>query len=201
MAIHVSAGGGGDYTPAPAGVYQAVCCDVVDLGIVESEWQGQKKSAHKVRLIWQIDARMDDGRPFTVSSRYTASLHEKARLRADLQSWRGRAFTVEELQRFDLEKLIGAGCLLNVMHTSRNGKTYADVASIMPLPARTPKLAVSPDYVRVQDRAPRELSPTEQLARQIEALAPAEDVSAEDIPFAWLLPFVTTLTTAGWLMS
>ena len=53
----------------------------------------------------------------------------------------------------------------------------------MPLPARTPKLPVSADYVRVQDRAPRELSPTEQLARQIEALAPAEDVSADMIPF------------------
>ena len=196
MAIHVSAGGGGDYSPAPAGVHQAVCCDVVDLGIVESEWQGQKKTAHKVRIIWQLAELMEDGRPYTVSSRYTASLHEKARLRADLQSWRGRAFTAEELQQFDLEKLIGAGCLINVMHTSRNGKTYADIAAIMPLAARTPKLPISAGYVRVQDRQAVDAGPVAQTAE-----APAEEVIADDIPFAWLLPFVTTLATGGWLMS
>ena len=178
MAIHVSAGGGGDYSPAPAGVHQAVCCDVVDLGIVESEWQGQKKTAHKVRIIWQLAELMEDGRPYTVSSRYTASLHEKARLRADLQSWRGRAFTAEELQQFDLEKLIGAGCLINVMHTSRNGKTYADIAAIMPLAARTPKLPISAGYVRVKDRQAVDAGPVAQTAE-----APAEDVYADHIPF------------------
>lgn len=181
MAIYASAGSGGDYTPAPAGVHQAVCCDVVDLGIIETEWQGQKKRAHKVRVVWQIDAAMSDGRPYTVSSRYTLSLHEKARLRADLQSWRGRAFTEAELQKFDLEMLIGAGCLLNVMHEARNGKTYANVASIMPLPARTPKLPVSADYVRQQDR-PKASTSAEAIASQIEALA-AADVIADDIPF------------------
>lgn len=185
MAITVSATTGGEYQAAPAGVHQAVCCDVVDLGMVETEWQGTKKTAHKVRVIWQIDARMDDGRPFTVSSRYTASLHEKARLRADLQSWRGRAFTADELAAFDLEKLIGAGCLLNVVHTARNGRTYADIVAIMPLPARSPKLIISPDYVRAKDRPARvSESPADQLARQVEALTvPADDLSADDIPF------------------
>lgn len=185
MAIIASAGSSGEYTPAPAGVHQAVCCDVVDLGIIESEWQGQKKRAHKVRIVWQLDATMADGRPYTVSSRYTLSLHEKARLRADLQSWRGRAFSAEELQRFDLENLIGAGCLLNVMHEGRAGKTYANVTAIMPLPARTQKLTVSADYVRQQDRQAREASPVDQIAQALDAWAtvPAADVSSDDIPF------------------
>jgi hypothetical protein len=190
MAITVSANGGGDYTPAPAGVHQAVCCDVVDLGLVETEWQGQRKTAHKVRLVWQIDALMNDGRPYTVSSRYTASLHEKSRLRADLQSWRGRPFTAEELAAFDLEKLLGAGCLLNVVHTARNGKSYADIVAIMPLPKQTPKLAVSPDYVRQQDRQQDgrgggrqadSYAPAQSVGHQL--AAQVDEVSVDDIPF------------------
>ena len=194
MAITVSASGGGDYTPAPAGVHQAVCCDVVDLGLVETEWQGQRKTAHKVRLVWQIDALMDDGRPYTVSSRYTASLHEKSRLRADLQSWRGRPFTAEELAAFDLEKLLGAGCLLNVVHTQRNGKSYADIVAIMPLPQRTPKLAISPDYVRQQDRQQDGQQDGRGGGRQSDSYSPAQsvghqlaaqvdEVNVDDIPF------------------
>jgi hypothetical protein len=190
MAITVSANKGGDYTPAPAGVHQAVCCDVVDLGLVETEWQGQRKTVHKVRLVWQIDALMDDGRPYTVSSRYTASLHEKSRLRADLQSWRGRPFTVAELAAFDLEKLLGAGCLLNVVHTARADKSYADIVAIMPLPKQTPKLAVSPDYIRQQDRQPEarggsraadSYAPAQSVAHQL--AAEVDEVSVDDIPF------------------
>lgn len=183
MAIHVSAGSGGDYTPAPAGVHQAVCCDVVDLGIVETEWQGQRKSAHKVRLVWQLAEQMPDGRPFTVSSRYTASLHEKARLRADLQSWRGKAFTEAELVKFDLERLLGVGCLVNIMHTSRGGKVYADIAAIMPLSARSPKLAVSADYVRVKDRAPKEPMPSVGALAEGADTVSVDDVTVDDIPF------------------
>ena len=44
----------GTYTPAPEGVHDAVCCDVADLGIVETTWQGETKSQHKVRLVWQL---------------------------------------------------------------------------------------------------------------------------------------------------
>jgi hypothetical protein len=190
MAITVSANGGGDYTPAPAGVHQAVCCDVVDLGLVETEWQGSRSTKHKVRLVWQIDALMDDGRPYTVSSRYTASLHEKSRLRADLQSWRGRPFTAEELAAFDLEKLLGAGCLLNIVHTARNGRSYADIVAIMPLPKQTPKLAVSADYIRQQDRQPEasggsraadSYAPAQSVAHQL--AAQVDEVSVDDIPF------------------
>jgi hypothetical protein len=91
--------------------------------------------------------------PFLVRRRYTCSLHEKATLRRDLESWRGRAFTDKELEAFDLESLLSVGCLINVIHESRNGSTYANVASVMRLPkgmtAPTPR-----DYVRVQDRPP-----------------------------------------------
>jgi hypothetical protein len=53
---------------------------------------------------------MRDGRPFAMFKNYTLSWSEKANLRLDLQSWRGKPFTQEEMRRFDLETILGAWC-------------------------------------------------------------------------------------------
>jgi len=41
-----------------------------------------------------------------ISKRYTMSLGEQSTLRKDLESWRGKKFTPEELQGFDLNACI-----------------------------------------------------------------------------------------------
>jgi hypothetical protein len=138
------------FTPAPEGLHQAVCVDVVDLGLVETQW-GQKP---KVEIRWQLDVVNEDaGKRFDIRARYTLSLSEKANLRKQLETWRGRKFSQEELQGFDLEKLIGVNCQLQVIHNlSDEGKTYANVQAIVPHNAKLPKIAPL-DYVREQDRA------------------------------------------------
>jgi hypothetical protein len=147
----IIAKGGGNFTPAPAGTHVAVCVDVIDHGDVEVTYQGKTQWKHMITIVWQIDENLPDGKPFLVRRRYTCSLHEKAILRRDLESWRGRAFTDQELQGFDLETVLSAVCLLNVIHEVRNGSTYANVASVMPLPkGMTPP--VPRGYVRVIDR-------------------------------------------------
>src|SRR5689334_6354597 len=135
MAIMASAKGGQDFAPAPAGTHAAVCCDVIDLGMLEVTFGGKTKSQHKVNIVWQIEELRDDGKPFNVRKRYTLSLHEKASLRKDLESWRGKAFTAEELAGFDLEALIGVGCMLNIIHKEREdgGTPWANVTAIMKL--------------------------------------------------------------------
>jgi hypothetical protein len=153
MAIIATAGDGKAFAPAPAGVHQAVCVDVVDMGLLEVKFGGKVKHQHKVRLVWQIDEAMEDGKRFIVQRRYTKSLHEKANLRKDLESWRGRPFTEDELGGFDLEKLLNANCFLNVVHTSKDGQIYANVASIMPLKKGMARMD-SETYVRVKDREP-----------------------------------------------
>lgn len=149
---------GGNFIPAPAGTHAAVCVDVVDMGLLEVNFGGKKKTQHKIRLVWQIEEDMEDGKPFIVQKRYTLSLHEKAALRKDLESWRGRAFTSQELEGFDVEVLIGIPCLLNVIHAVKDGSTYANVSAIMKLPkgmnAPQPR-----DYVRVCDREPAQNPP------------------------------------------
>jgi hypothetical protein len=140
-----------DYPTHPAGLYQAVCVDVVDLGLVDVTYNGKTRQQAKVRVVWQSEEKRDDDRPFLLSRRYTASLSEKASLRKDLESWRGRAFTPEELDGFDVETLLGVNAFLTILHAERDGKTYANVASVAPLKKGTPRMAVL-DYVREKDR-------------------------------------------------
>jgi len=152
MGTTVKEPAGGDWIPAPQGLHVAVCCDVWDIVTEErsQQWGGGLRDV--VRLVWEIDEIGPDGKPFTISQKYTASLHEKARLRHDLESWRGRAFTEEELHGFDLEKVLGVNCQINVVHATKDKKTYANIASIVPLAKGQARIAVSKDFVRKRDR-------------------------------------------------
>lgn len=148
--VSIIARRGASTTPAPAGLHSAVCVDVQDQGLKSTAY-GEK---HKVRIVWQIEA-LDQakGRRFELSRVYTLSLHERAPLRKDLESWRGRKFTEAELTGgFDLEKLLGINCQLQAMHdTGDDGTTYANVVSVLPAQKGRPRLL--PDgYVRLKDR-------------------------------------------------
>ena len=145
----------GSFTPAPDGGHSAVCVDVIDLGMVETSWEGEKRVTHKCRLVFEIAERMDDDRRYVVSRQFTASLNEKASLRKFLESWRGRPFTREELAGFNTEQLIGAPCVLQIVHVERAGKTYANIDSVMKLMKGVDRLTPSGDYIRVKDRAPK----------------------------------------------
>lgn len=137
------------FTPCPEGLHQAVCVDVVDLGIVKGQF-GEK---HKVEIRWQADSENENGRRFELRKWYTLSLHEKSNLRKDLECWRGRKFTEGELAGFDLENLLGANCQLQVIHNlSDEGKTYDNVQAIVPHNSKLPKISPQ-EYVRQQDRA------------------------------------------------
>jgi len=142
-----------DYTPAPEGLHQAVCIDVVDLGIQKTQFGDQVKI--EVRwVIEEIDPKTQ--KQYMVLRRFTPSLHKKASLRAVLESWRGRKFTDEELKGFDIEKLIGANCQLQVCHNiSSDGDTYANVQACVPIAKNAPKMAIPQDYIRVAEREHR----------------------------------------------
>jgi hypothetical protein len=118
-----------DFKPHPEGIHPGVCVDVIDLGLVESEFQGQKKMVHKVRLVFETEQRLEDGRNCTVSKNFTASLHPKARLAEFLGKWRGRPVLPGE--SVDLAKVIGACCTLVISHQQNvAGKTYASIDAV-----------------------------------------------------------------------
>ena len=81
--------------------------------------------------------KMKDGRPFAIFKNYTLSWSEKANLRLDLQSWRGKPFTQEEMQRFDLKNVLGAWCMLNIIERpgKNDNKMYTNVDGVTPVPS------------------------------------------------------------------
>jgi len=135
------------FKPAPEGVHNAVCVDVTPVKVYNTPW-GEKE---KFRLVWELEATMEDGRRFLVTKAYVPSIHPKSTLRKDLKAWRGRDFTPDELNAFDTEKIVGAPCQLVISHNEKDDQVYANIAAIMKAD-KNKKLTPSGKYVRVQDR-------------------------------------------------
>lgn len=127
-------GGGGDFVQAPAGSHVARCIKIIDLGTQTSEYQGVQTVKNQILISWELSNETTeiDGiqKPFIVSKFLTNSLNKKANLRALLVSWRGRDFTDEELARFDLETILGAPCILSVVHNSKDKATVEGVMKL-----------------------------------------------------------------------
>lgn len=151
MSLIARESSGKDFDPVPAGMHQAVCYGIVDLG-TQQPMNPQHKPAHKVVFLWEIPSERveftrDDKKynlPRGISRMITLSLSAKSNLRPMLESWRGRPFTPAELEGFDLKTVLGANCLLNVIHApgqgANAGKTYANVSSVNPLAKGMPRL-------------------------------------------------------------
>lgn len=140
MPIIASAKAGGDFKPCPAGVHDAICVFVEDIGFEHNEeWN---KEIHKIYIGWEINEPMDDGRPFMITKKYTLSLSDKAALRKDLEGWRGVNFTEDQLKGFDVEVLVGKQCQIQVIHKEFNGKVYANIQAILPKGKNSPKMTV-----------------------------------------------------------
>ncbi len=141
-------GGESSFTPVPPGMHLARCYRIVDLGTQKSEYQGDVKHLHKVMLQFEVHGEDESGKPLvtnkgepmTISKNYTLSLGEKAALRKDLQTWRGRDFTAEELRGFELKNILGAWAMLSVAKSAgSNGKEYTNIMTVNPVMAAVKK--------------------------------------------------------------
>lgn len=132
--------GGTDFEQPPIGTHVARCIKLIDIGTQQGEYQGKATYRRQVIIGWELPNELMSegehaGKPFTVSRFYTASLGEKANLRADLKNWRGRDFTDEELAGFEAKNILGKPCMLSV---TLNDKGKARVTGVMALPKGTP---------------------------------------------------------------
>ena len=149
MPILVNASNQDQYQPAPNGYNNAVCCDVIDLGEMETAW-GKK---HMVTLQFQLEKRDAENRPFMALKRYTATLNDRSTLKKDLESWRGKPFTAQELAGFDLETLIGINANLLIKQVQQDEKIYANIEGVLPpIDGKYKRQQVTPDYVRKINR-------------------------------------------------
>jgi len=123
-----------EFQSVETGVYDAVCFKQVDLGTHETYYKGIKVSKRKVRVSWELLTKlMEDNRPFVISKTYTMCIWGESALKKDLQNWRGKAFTDEEANRFDLSKVLGVSCKLMVSNEiGDSNKKYTRITSISP---------------------------------------------------------------------
>lgn len=143
MSLTVSASSGGNFIQVPPGMHLAMCYRIIDLGTQKTEYLGQVK--HQPKVMFQFEVHGEDdaggalitssGDPLSVSKNYTLSLQEKSSLRKDLQTWRGKDFTEEELKAFDLKNVLGQWCMLSITHREYNGKTYCNIENVNPVPS------------------------------------------------------------------
>jgi hypothetical protein len=132
-----------NYEPCPAGPQNLVCVDVVDLGIVETQYGAKPK----VRLTFASQTLKANGKPYYLNKHFTASLHEKSTLRKFIRGWKGKDLPEAELKDFDLERYIGESCT-TLVTPSADGK-FANFETVM---ACRVKFKGPADYVRKKDR-------------------------------------------------
>lgn len=145
----------------PSGNYIARCYQMVEIGTVQEVIQGKQVISKKVRIGWELPTELkvfkeENGeQPLVISKEYTLSMNEKANLRKDLKSWRGKDFTEEEARCFDITKLIGVGCMLNIIHkpsVSDPTKIYEQIAGITGIPkGLTVPPQINPTFVLSYD--------------------------------------------------
>lgn len=125
----------------PAGNYVAICYSMVQIGTIDNTYKGVTKKTPKVRLGWELCDELkvfkegDIAKPLAIEKEYSLYMTDKSNLRKDLESWRGKTWTDKEAEDFDITNLVGAPCMLNIIHhTADSGKTYEKIAGITSLP-------------------------------------------------------------------
>jgi hypothetical protein len=136
------------FKPVPTGMHLARCYRIIDLGTQKKVWQGKESFKRQIMMQFEIHGEDDEdnpivtdkGDPMSISKNYTLSLHENARLRIDLESWRGAAFTAEEIKGFDLTRVLGAWAMVNVAKSlGDDGKEYTNINNINSVPSSIKK--------------------------------------------------------------
>lgn len=139
MSMIASDNGGQAIEKLENGVYTAVSSAIIDLGLQRNEQFG--KTQRKFMLVWNIlgeDIEINDEKqPRVISKEYSFSLHEKSTLRKDLQAWRGKPFSEEELHGFNILSVLNKACQLQIILEERNNRKYNNIAGIMSLPKGT----------------------------------------------------------------
>lgn len=132
-------GGDNEVVLVSEGVHLAVCVGIFELGTQHSPIFD--RDLKKVLIMWEVPDETikieDEEKPLVISKIYTASLNQQANLRHDLESWRGRVFTDDEITKgVDLRVFLGKGCQIQVIHQPNKAgdRTYANISGIMSLP-------------------------------------------------------------------
>ena len=125
---------------APVGNHIARCFQIVDLGTQDNPRYGN--TSHKVRISWELCEQLHDfGRgagkePFAVNMSVNFFVGKNSNFTKLLEGWKGGTFSDSELETFEMKRLVGKACMVNVVHVTKEDVDYANVASVSPIPAK-----------------------------------------------------------------
>lgn len=147
--------------PIEAGLHIARCYKMVQIGTVSENVLGKITIMQKVRIgfefpeLTKVFNEEKGPQPLVFEQEYTLSMGEKANLRKMLTSWRGKPFSEDEAKAFDITKLIGVPCLINITHKASKSdpaKLYEQISGITPLmKGQTCPPQVNPSFVLSYD--------------------------------------------------
>jgi hypothetical protein len=121
---------GSSYEKPSAGKHNAVCANVIDLGLQSVEYKGVSQIKHQCVLMFELEDQCYQsgehaGKHMLISRRFTVSLSPKAALRDFIEWWLGKKFPNDKNIEFDIEKLRGKYAQIEIAH---NGD-YANIVS------------------------------------------------------------------------
>jgi|GEM_PF-6544326 len=180
----------GDFEQCPEGHYQAVLCDVVDMGWLPNNFGDGDPFRPTIKFVYQVNHDQSDGKPFLIFGRLLAlpkTLEsEKSALRKEIIQLVGLARFNEIIAliksgQFDMDSLIGTNCRIGVVHkaSKSTGKVYANIDGMFPWGANDGEQMIVRDYTRRCERNDVQMpypSAFEARARAFEMLGVAPGV-------------------------
>jgi hypothetical protein len=124
------------YQTVPDGTYLATIRGVWDVEL-QAGFDGGKP-VPKIVVAFELEARRADGQRHEISEVFSLSTDEKSKLRPVIEALLGRSLTSDEVVNgVDVESLVGRCALVQVKNQDKNGKKYARIAGVIPLPSGT----------------------------------------------------------------
>jgi hypothetical protein len=127
------------------GSYLGRCFSVIDLGTqtinVIDDGKPTTKQQRKVLISFELfgddkNGPLEiDGKPMVINKKYTFSMNEAARLRLDIESWKGKKLVKGVDLPFDMKSMLDKWAMVNVVHNEWNGKTYANLDGLTQVPS------------------------------------------------------------------
>lgn len=203
----------------PAGNHVGYLYSIIDIGHQETEFEGRKDWTPKVRFTFELsnETKEFDGisKPKVIGREFSITLGKKSSLRPIVEGLLGVTLTDQEAYNQEFRtlftNLLGTPCLINVTHSTKGDKTYANISAITPLPKgmktpeqfnenfifeidekdNTEKYSLIPEFIQKKIALSREANEEpmdEETKSQLQSLRNnhvynKEEINPEDIPF------------------
>ena len=112
-----------EFQLVPEGSHIARVYQLIHIGTIPSEWQGQTRERDVVRIGFEIPGEMrtfregEPEKPMVINSgNLTNTMNEKGKLRPLVQGIIGTKLDEDEAAFFELTDIVGMACMITVLH-------------------------------------------------------------------------------------